>query len=285
MIVVKSSSGGRLYVDGYRVRIVEKLNLPPVEERLRAIREAGWNTFLLKNEDVFLDMLTDSGVNAMSDKQLAAMISAQDSYAGSTTFYEFASAVKEVLGYEYVMPTHQGRGAEHIIAKTFIEEGSAIPMNYCFTTTKVHFELAGGKILELYIDEALNARSKHPFKGNTDVEKLRRAIKEYGRERIPLVRMEATTNLLGGQPFSMENLRAVKEVCEEHGIPLVLDGRMLDWNAYLIKRRESGYSTKSLAGIVREMCSLADIFYASTRKIACVRGDPSQLTIGSTSIG
>lgn len=272
MIIVKSSSGGELYVDGYRVRIVERLSLPSVEERLKAIREAGWNTFLLKNKDVFLDMLTDSGVNAMSDKQLAAMIAAQDSYAGSMTFYEFASAVKDVLGYEYVMPTHQGRGAEHIIARTFIEKGSVIPMNYHFTTTKVHFELVGGKVLELYIDEALNTKSRHPFKGNMDIEKLRKAIKKYGRERIPFVRMEATTNLLGGQPFSMENLRDVKEVCEEYGIPLVLDGSMLDWNAYLIKQRETGYSNKSLAEIVKEMCSLADIFYASTRKIACVRG-------------
>jgi len=272
VIVVKSSKGGELYVDGFRVRVVEKLKLPSIDKRLKAIEEAGWNTFLLKSEDVFLDMLTDSGTNAMTDKQLAAMISAQDSYAGSRTFYEFVEAVKEVLGYEYVLPTHQGRGAEHLLAKVLVKPGSIIPMNYHFTTTKVHFELAGGKVLELYIDEALNTRSTHPFKGNMDVEKLKETIKKYGAENIAFVRMEATTNLIGGQPFSMENLREVSEICKKHGILLVLDGSMIDWNAYLIKRREKGYANKSVAEIVREMCSLADIFYASARKAMCVRG-------------
>jgi tryptophanase len=145
-------------------------------------------------------------------------------------------------------------------------------MNYHFTTTKVHFELVGGKVLELYIEEALKTKSTHPFKGNMDLEKLRGVFEEYGRERIPFVRMEATTNLIGGQPFSMENLRGVKALCEEHGIPLVLDGSMLDWNAYLIKQREEGYGDRSLSEIVREMCDLADIFYASTRKVTSVRG-------------
>lgn len=272
MIVVKSSKGGELRVDGYRVRIIEKLRLPSLDERFKAIEEACWNTFLLRNEHVFLDMLTDSGVNAMSDKQLAAMIAAQDSYAGSMTFYEFAKTVKEVLGFEYVLPTHQGRGAEHILAKTFVKPGSVIPMNYHFTTTKVHFELAGAQVLELYVDEALKTRSTYPFKGNMDPEKLREAIRKYGRENIPFVRMEATTNLIGGQPFSMENLKTIKQICEEHSIPLVLDGSMIDWNAYLIKQREEGYRNKSIAEIIREMCSLADIFYASARKAMCVRG-------------
>lgn len=272
MIIVKAFKGGELYVDGYRVRYIEKLQLPSVDERLRYIREAGWNTFLLRNEHVFLDMLTDSGVNAMSIDQLAAMISTQDSYAGSRNFYEFVDTVKEILGFNYVLPTHQGRGAEHILAKTFIEPGQVIPMNYHFTTTKVHFELAGGKVLELYTDEALKIKSNHPFKGNMDTEKLREVIKQYGKDKIAFVRMEATTNLIGGQPFSMENLREVKEICEENGLKLVLDGSMMDWNAYLIKQREPGYRNKSIAEIVREMCSYADIFYASTRKITCVRG-------------
>ncbi len=272
MIIIRSSKGGELYVDGYRVRIIEKLRLPSLNERFKAIREAFWNTFLLKNEHVFLDMLTDSGVNAMSDKQLAAMITAQDSYAGSKTFYEFVKAEEDVLGYKYVLPTHQGRAAEHLLAKAFIKEDNVIPMNYHFTTTKVHFELAGGQVLELYIDEALNTESTHPFKGNMDPEKLREVIRKYGKEKIPFVRMEATTNLIGGQPFSMDNLRTIKEICDEHGIPLVLDGSMIDWNAYLIKQRERGYRNKTVAEIVKEMCSLADIFYASARKAPCVRG-------------
>lgn len=272
MIIVKSSKGKELYVDGYRIRVVEKLQLPSLDERFKAIEEAYWNTFLLKNKYVFLDVLTDSGVNAMSDKQLAAMITAQDSYAGSNTFYEFVRAVKNILGYEYVLPTHQGRGAEHILAKTFVKEGHVIPMNYHFTTTKVHFELVGAQILELYIDEALNTESNYPFKGNMNPEKLRETIRKYGRRNIPFVRMEATTNLIGGQPFSLENLRTVKEICEEHGIPLVLDGSMIDWNAYMIKQREKGYRNKTVAEIVKEMCSLADIFYMSGRKAPCVRG-------------
>lgn len=272
MIVVKSSKGDNLFIDGYRIRVIEKLHLPSIDERLKAIEEAGWNTFLLKNEHIFLDMLTDSGVNAMSDKQIAAMIATQDSYAGSRTFYEFVDAVKEVLGYEYVLPTHQGRGAEHIIARTFIKPGSIIPMNYHFTTTKVQFEAMGGQILELYIDEALKTRSTHPFKGNMDPEKLSEVIKKYGKESIPFVRMEAATNLIGGQPFSMENLKTIKAICDNYDIPLVLDGSMIDWNAYLIKKRELGYKNWSIADIIREMCSMADIFYASARKALCVRG-------------
>ena len=237
-----------------------------------SFNEAFWNTFLLKNDHVFLDMLTDSEVNAMTDKQLAAMITAQDSYARSKTFYEFVKAVKDVLGYKYVLPTHQGRATEHLLAKALIKEGDVIPMNYHFTTTRVHFELAGGQVLELYVDEALNTESTHPLKGNMNAEKLKEVIRKYGKEKIPFVRMEATTNLIGGQPFSMENLRMIKEICNEHGIPLVLDGSIIDWNAYLIKQRERGYRNKTVAEIVKEMCGLADIFYASARKAPCIRG-------------
>ena len=272
MITVKSRNGKEIFVDGYRVRVIETLRLPSVNERIKAIEEAGWNTFLLKNDYIFLDMLTDSGVNAMTDRQLAAMITTQDSYAGSKTFYEFAEVVKEILGFEYTLPTHQGRAAEHLLAKVFIKEGSVIPMNYHFTTTKVHFELAGGKVLEIYIDEALKTKSNHPFKGNMDPEKLKGVIKKYGKDKIAFVRMEATANLLGGQPFSMQNLKEIKEVCEENGLLLVLDGSMIDWNAYLIKQRENGYRNKTIAEIVKEMCSYADIFYASGRKSAAVRG-------------
>jgi len=272
VIVVKSRDGGQLLVDGYRVRVIEKLRLPPLWTRLEAIREAGWNTFLLKNEHVFLDMLTDSGVNAMTDEQLAAMISAQDSYAGSRTFYEFEKAVREVLGLEYVLPTHQGRGAEHVIAKVFIKPGSIVAANYHFTTTKAHFELQGAKLYELYISEAMDTTSSHPFKGNMDVEKLRDLVRRHGADKIAFVRMEATANLLGGQPFSLENLRAVREVCDEHGLLLVIDGSMIDWNAYLIKQREPGYRNKSIAEIVKEIASMADVYYASGRKAGCARG-------------
>ena len=259
-------------IEMHKARMVQKIWLTPVEERLRAIEEAGYNTFLLKTKDIFLDMLTDSGTNAMSDNQFAAMIRTDDAYAGSMTFYEFAEAVEDVLGYRYVMNVHQGRAAEHLIAKVFAKSGDVIPTNYHFTTTKAHIELTGAACLEIYIGEALNTESTHPFKGNMDPQKLRDAIKEYGRKRIPFVRMEATTNLLGGQPFSVENLNEVRQICGEFGIPLVLDGSLICENAYLVKQREKGYEDRTVAEIVKEICSMADLFYMSGRKNTSVRG-------------
>jgi len=252
--------------------MVQKIGLVPVEERLKAIREAGYNTFLLKTKDVFLDMLTDSGVNAMSDNQFAAMMRTDDAYAGSMTFYEFAKAVEDVLGYKYVMNVHQGRAAEHLLAKVFAKPGDVIPTNYHFTTTKAHIELAGSSVLEIYYDEALKAESANPFKGNMDPRKLKDIIKKYGKDKIAFVRMEATTNLIGGQPFSMENLRQIRQICSEHGMILVLDGSLVCENAYLIRQREKGYQNKTVAEIVREICSEADLYYMSGRKNTCVRG-------------
>ena len=185
---------------------MQKTSLVPVEERLRAIEEGGYNTFSLRTKDIFIDMLTDSGTNAMSDNQLAAMMVSDDAYAGSESFYKLAQAIEDVLGFKHVLPVHQGRAAEHLIAKVFVNPGDIIPMNYHFTTTKAHIELIGGQVLEIFADEALNTQSKHPFKGNLDIQKLRDTIKKYGTNKIPFVRMEATTNLLGGQPFSIENL-------------------------------------------------------------------------------
>jgi tryptophanase len=272
IIKVKSRDGGFLYVDGYRVRVFEKISLPPLERRLKAIREAGWNTFLLKSEDVFLDMLTDSGVNAMSDKQLASMISAQDSYAGSKTFYEFVDAVKEVLGFEYVLPVHQGRAAEHILSKVFVSPGSFVVTNYHFTTTRAHIELAGGEMIEIPIPEAKDPLSRHPFKGNIDLGLLEDLLKKYGGEKIAFVRIEAVANLLGGQPVSMENIRETKKICEKYNVPLVLDGSMIDWNIYFIKEREHGYGSWPLNKLLKEFVSYADIFYMSARKAPSIRG-------------
>jgi tryptophanase len=269
---MKLSTGKEIPIEMYKARMVQKIWLPPVELRLKAIEEAGYNTFLLKTKDIFLDMLTDSGVNAMSDNQFAGMIKADDAYAGSTTFYEFAEAVEDVLGYKYVMNVHQGRAAEHLITKVFAKSSDVIPTNYHFTTTKAHIELIGAVCLEIYIDEALKTESTYPFKGNMDPQKLKDAIKKYGRDKIPFVRMEATANLLGGQPFSMENLEEIKQICNEHEVPLVLDGSLICENAYLIKQRQKGYENKTVAEIVKEMCSLADLFYMSGRKNTCVRG-------------
>jgi tryptophanase len=253
--------------------MVQKITLTPAEERLKAIQEAGYNTFLLKTKDIYLDMLTDSGVNAMSDNQFAGFMNADDAYAGSMTFYEFADAVKDVLGYQYVMNVHQGRAAEHLLSKIFAKPGGAVITNYHFTTTKGHIELTGGSAcLELYADEALKTKSTHPFKGNMDIQRLKDAIKKWGREKIGYVRMEATTNLLGGQPFSMENLKEVRKICDQHNLLLVMDGSLISENAYFIWKREKGYGNKTIAEIVKEMAGLADIFYLSGRKNTCVRG-------------
>jgi len=271
-VSVRFSSGKEIPVEMHKTRMIQKVTLPSVDERLRAIHEAGDNTFLLKTKDIFLDMLTDSGVNAMSDNQFAGMIRADDAYAGSMTFYEFADAVRDVLGYEYVMNVHQGRAAEHLIPKVLAKSGDIVPTNYHFTTTKAHMELLGITCLEIYIDEALNTQSTHLFKGSMDPQKLRDAIKKYGRDKIPYVRMEATANLLGGQPFSMENLKQIKRICTDNRILLVIDGSLICENAYLIRQRERGYENKTVAEIVKEMCSVADLFYMSGRKNTSVRG-------------
>jgi len=208
----------------------------------------------------------------MSDNQFAGLMKTDDAYAGSMTFYEFAEAVEDVLGYKYVMNVHQGRAAEHLIPKILVKPGDVIPMNYHFTTTKAHIELLEAACLEIFIDEALNTESTYPFKGNMDPQKLRDTIKEYGKEKIAYVRMEATTNLLGGQPFSMENYKEIRQICDQHGLLLVLDGSLICENAYFIWKREKGYENKSVAEIVKEMCSIADLFYLSGRKNTCVRG-------------
>lgn len=269
---IRLASGKEIPIEMHKVRIVQKIQLRPVEERLRALEEAGYNTFLLRTRDIFLDMLTDSGVNAMSDNQLAGMMVADDAYAGSESYYRLVDAVQEILGYKYVLPTHQGRAAEHLIDKVFLKPGQVVPTNYHFTTTRAHIEILGGTMLEIYADEALNTQSTHPFKGNIDIQKLQDVIKKYGPEKIAYVRMEATTNLLGGQPFSLENMRQVRQICEKHGLLLVLDGSLISENAYLIKQREKGYEKKSVAEIIKEICSLADVYYMSARKNTSVRG-------------
>jgi tryptophanase len=227
---------------------------------------------MLRSRDIFLDMLTDSGTNAMSDNQLAAMMQSDDAYAGSESFYKLADAVQEIFGYKYVLPTHQGRAAEHLLAKTFVKPGHVVPMNYHFTTTKAHFDLAGGKVLELYTPEALNTQSTCPFKGNMDLGRLRAAIEKAGAKNVSFVRMEATTNLIGGQPFSLENLKQVKALVEPLGIFLVLDGSLISENAYFIRQREPGYENASIRDIILEMMSAADLCYLSGRKSCSVRG-------------
>ncbi|HCX71706.1 MAG TPA: tryptophanase, partial [Firmicutes bacterium] len=209
MSKVRFFSGEQVPLEMHKVRIVQKLQLPPLENRLEYIKEAGNNTYLLKNRDVFLDMLTDSGVNAMSERQQAAMLLADDSYAGSESYFRLESKIKELFGTQFFLPAHQGRACENILAQVFVKPGTIVPMNYHFTTTKAHVVLNGGVIEEIVIDEGLSVTSKHPFKGNMDLQKLRDLIRKWGNGKIAFVRMEAGTNLIGGQPFSLENLEAV----------------------------------------------------------------------------
>ncbi len=269
---IRLSTGKLLPIEMHKVKIVQETSLPPIQQRLEAIQTAGFNTFLLRSRDIFLDMLTDSGTNAMSDRQLAAMMAADDAYAGSESFYRLEESAREVLGFQYVVPVHQGRAAEHLLAKAFVQPGSVVLMNYHFTTSKAHVDLAGGKVLELCADEALNTSSSNQFKGNMDLGKLEAAIREWGRERVAYVRMEASTNLIGGQPFSMQNLKDVKAIAARHGIPLVFDGSLISENAYFIQQREPEFADWSIQEIILEMMRSVDIFYMSGRKSASVRG-------------
>ena len=269
---IKFYSGEQIPVELHKVRIVQKLFLKPIEERMEAIDKGGYNTFLLNTKDIFLDMLTDSGTNAMSDNQVSSMLQADDAYAGSQSFYRMEAALREVFGKHYVLPVHQGRAAENIISQVFIKKGDVIPMNYHFTTTKEHMELNGGKVLEIYNDYALDIKSDIPFKGNIDIAKLKAVFKEYGKEHVAFVRMEASTNLIGGQPFSMQNMRDVKKICDENGVMMVLDASLIGENAYFIKKREPEFKNSSIKDILHEMCSYADLVYFSSRKVSSTRG-------------
>jgi tyrosine phenol-lyase len=269
---VKFFSGQKVPLEMHKVRIVQKLNLPPIERRLEAIQEAGNNTFLLRNRDIFLDMLTDSGVNAMSDKQLAAMMEADDSYAGSETFTKLENKIQDLFGTQYFLPVHQGRAAENIISRVLVTPGSIVPMNYHFTTTKAHIVLNGGSVEEIPVAEALKVTSDHPFKGNLDTQKLEQLVAQHGARKIAFVRVETGTNLIGGQPHSLENIRQVRQVCDRHGLLLVLDASLLADNLYFIKTREKECRHRSVRELTRELAGLVDIIYFSARKLGCARG-------------
>jgi tryptophanase len=269
---LKFFSGENIPLEMHKVRMVQKINLLPVEERRQCMDGAGHNTFLLRNQDIFLDMLTDSGVNAMSEKQYAAMLQADDSYAGSETFYRLEKVLSGMFGMKYFLPAHQGRACEHIIARTLVKPGSVALMNYHFTTTKAHIYLMGGVIEEIICDEGIKIRSSEPFKGNIDIAKLNEAIRRLGKEKISFVRIEAGTNLIGGQPVSMRNLREVSAICRKEGIKLVYDASLLTDNLYFIKIREAEYKDTEINDIVLEIASMTDIVYFSSRKLGAARG-------------
>ncbi|MDD4632763.1 MAG: tryptophanase [Proteiniphilum sp.] len=269
---IKFYNGENIPLELHKVRVVQKLHLVPIERRLEALHEGGFNTFRLSTKDVFLDMLTDSGTNAMSDNQMAAMMQADDAYAGSQSFFRLQKAVEEVLGKKYYLPVHQGRAAENILSNAYVRKGNLVPMNYHFTTAMAHITQYGGKIAELLYDEAYVINSSHPFKGNMNLEKLEEIIKIHGAKNIPFIRMEASTNLIGGQPFSVQNLRDVRAVADKYNIRLVLDASLLGENAYLVIQREEEFKNSTMGEVIQTMTGLADIVYFSARKLSSSRG-------------
>jgi tyrosine phenol-lyase len=260
----------RSWAEPYKIKVVEPVRMTTREERRVALDEAGWNTFLLRSRDVYIDLLTDSGTSAMSDRQWAGMMLGDEAYAGSENFYHLEETIQQVYGYPFVVPTHQGRGAEHIISKVLIKPGNVVPGNMYFTTTRLHQELAGGVFADVIIDEAHDPSSEHPFKGNVDLDKLAEVITRHGAENIPYLSLGVTVNMAGGQPVSLANIRELHELCREHGIPIYLDKTRIAENAYFIKEREEGYADRSIAEIVLEICSHTEGAWMSGKKDALV---------------
>jgi tyrosine phenol-lyase len=254
------------WAEPYKIKMVEPIKMTSRDERERAIVEAGFNTFLLRSEDVYIDLLTDSGTSAMSDHQWAGLMLGDEAYAGSRSFYHLVDAVADVYGYPELIPTHQGRGAEHILSQLLITPGDYVPGNMYFTTTRYHQERAGGTFVDVIIDEAHDPSDPHPFKGNIDLAKLQALIDEVGVDRIPYISVETNVNMAGGQPMSMANLRATSELCREHGILVMLDATRALENAWFIKQREAGYEDMSVAAILRAICDLSDGATVSSKK-------------------
>ncbi len=250
--------------------MVELLKMTTKEEREAAIVEAGYNTFLLKSEDVYIDLLTDSGVGAMSDRQWAGIMMGDESYAGSRNYYHLRDTIEEYYSYKYTVPTHQGRGAENILSKILISDGDYVPGNMYFTTTRLHQELAGGTFVDIIIDEAHDPASTHPFKGNVDFNKLNQLVEKVGASKIPYICIATCVNMAGGQPISMGNLRELRSWCDKHGILLVHDMTRVAENAFFIQEREAGYQDKSVKEIVYELCALTHAATMSSKKDAMV---------------
>ena len=272
MAVKFYKSENQVPLEMHKVRMVQKLSLLPVEERLKKIQAAGNNTFLLQNSDIYMDMLTDSGVNGMSDMQFAAMMQADDSYAGSATFQRVKAAVKEVFGTDHVLPAHQGRACENILAEAYVKPGMVALMNFHFTTTKAHITRVGGTVEELVDAEGLLPRSDNPFKGNFNLDNLRQRIKEIGPENVAFVRVESGTNLIGGQPVSLDNMLAVTDICHDAGVKSVLDASLLQDNVYFMKTREARCKFMDTKQIYHLLADHFDIIYFSARKLGFAKG-------------
>jgi len=254
------------WAEPFKIKVVEPVRMTTRDQRQAALDEAGWNTFLLKSEDVYIDLLTDSGTSAMSASQWAGMMLGDEAYAGSVNFYNLCDSVEKVYGFPYVVPTHQGRAAEHMISQILISDGDIIPGNMYFTTTRLHQELAGGTFVDVIIDEAHDPVSDHPFKANVDLGKLEDLIERVGADKIPYFCLATTVNMAGGQPISMENIRDLHALCQKHGIPVYLDKTRIAEGAWFIQQREPGYAEKSVAEIVLEICSFMEGAWMSSKK-------------------
>jgi tyrosine phenol-lyase len=250
--------------------MVELLKMTSEKDRKKALKEAGYNTFLLKAEDVYIDLLTDSGTNAMSDQQWGAFMTGDEAYAGSKSFYNMEKAIQKYYGYKYVIPTHQGRGAENILSKILIKQGDIVPGNMYFTTTRLHQELSGGTFTDIIIDEAHDPLNLHPFKGNVDLNKLDIIVKKYGAKKIPYISIATNVNMAGGQPISMANLKELRAYCSDKGIRIIHDMTRVAENAYFIQQREDGYQKVAIKDIVKEICSYTDGATMSAKKDALV---------------
>jgi tyrosine phenol-lyase len=256
----------RSWAEPWKIKSVEPIHKISQEERVAAMKEAGYNTFLLRSADVYIDLLTDSGTSAMSDRQWAGMMLGDEAYAGSNNFYRLEKAVQDYYGYQHMVPTHQGRGAEHLLSQTAIKDGQFVPGNMYFTTTRLHHELAGGTFVDVIIDEAHDPTAEHPFKGNVDLEKVDALVNKVGAENIAYISLAGTVNMAGGQPVSMANVRQLREYCNQHGIRIFLDATRMVENAYFIQEREEGYERKSIAEILKEFCSYTDGAWMSAKK-------------------
>lgn len=256
----------RPWAEPYKIKVVEPLKVTSQADREKFIKEAGYNTFLLRSEDVYIDLLTDSGTNAMSDYQWAGMMLGDEAYAGSKNYYYLESNVQKFYGYKYLVPTHQGRGAENMLSQCLIKKGQYVPGNMYFTTTRLHQELAGGKFVDVIVDEAHDSQVEQPFKGNVCLTKFKNLIDKVGGANIAYITVGATVNMAGGQPISMENIKAVHKLAHDNGIKVVLDATRAMENAYYIQQREPGYANKSVAEILKEFVSYSDAATMSGKK-------------------
>ena len=252
----------------FKIKMVEPINQISKKEREKALKRAGYNLFALKSDEVYIDLLTDSGTNAMSDNQWAGLMKGDEAYAGSKNFFHLEETVKDIFDYDYTIPTHQGRGAEQVVFPALIEEGQYVISNMHFDTTKAHVELAGGRAKNIVIEEAYNTTDHHPFKGNFDLDKLEEFIQEKGTDEIAFIVITITCNSAGGQPVSMQNIKEVSKIAEEYGLKVLFDAARFAENAYFIKEREEGYENKTIKEIIKEMFSYGEGFTMSAKKDA-----------------